>query len=255
VRVIGRVYEKRSQDDPIDQTVGDAIITLLNDKDRAVKVAAMQALGAMRYERSVQALIDLFQYYGKGEMAAASLDALARIAHSSALAVLASQLASKDAPLRGIAVEGLARLGDRARLAGIQTALGSERNESVRLATAFAAAMLTNAPIDSVAEGLTRPRLRDQAKQYLVELAVGRPTLLTRQAQDPDARIRADVADVLALAGDPAALPIAESLLKDSDAQVARAAARGGFVKGGPRSPGPGRHARQGADNDQRRTR
>jgi len=226
VRVIGRVFEKRRQDEPVDQAVGDAVITLLNEKDRTIKVAAMEALGAMRYERSVQGLIELFQYYGKGDEAAAALDALARIGHASAAPLFSAQLQTKNAPLRGIAIEGLTRIGDRAKLAEIQSAIGGEHNEAVLLAGAFASAMLANAPIDSISEALTRPRLRDQAKQYLVELVAGRPSLVSRQAQDPDARMRADVADVLGLAGDPAALPLAESLMKDSDPQVARAAER-----------------------------
>src|SRR5262249_11159341 len=33
-RVIGRVFEKRAQDGPIDQSLGDAVIRALNDKDR-----------------------------------------------------------------------------------------------------------------------------------------------------------------------------------------------------------------------------
>ena len=37
---------------PSSDTVGDAVITALNDSDRAVKTAAMPALGAMRYERA-----------------------------------------------------------------------------------------------------------------------------------------------------------------------------------------------------------
>jgi HEAT repeat protein len=41
------------------------LITALNDNDRAVKAEAMSAL-AMRYDRGVQALTDLFGYYAKG---------------------------------------------------------------------------------------------------------------------------------------------------------------------------------------------
>ncbi len=44
-----------------------------------VKKVAIEALGAMRYERAVQALIELFQYYAKGPIGEASLDALARM--------------------------------------------------------------------------------------------------------------------------------------------------------------------------------
>jgi HEAT repeat protein len=50
--------------------------------------------------------------------------------------------------------------------------------------------------------------------------------MLRQHAQDPDARIRADVADVIGLAGDPSALPLAESLTNDKDPEVVRAAER-----------------------------
>jgi hypothetical protein len=115
VRVIGRLFAKRAQDDPIEETVGDAVITALNDSDRTVKSAAMQALGTLRYGRAVQALTDLFQYYGKGEPAEAALDAIARIANSASGPLFTAQLTAKSAALRGIAVEGLARLGDAFR--------------------------------------------------------------------------------------------------------------------------------------------
>jgi len=226
LRVIGRVFQKRRQDEPVDPAVGDAVITLLNEKDRPLKLAAMEALGAMRYERSVQALIDLFGYYKKGDEASGALNALARIGHAAAAPIFAEQLQSKTSSMRGIAIEGIARLGDRAKLSEVEAALRGERTDTVLFAGAFATAMLTDASIDAVAEGLARSRLHDQARQYLVEITAKRPTALTRQAQDPDARVRADVADVLGLAGNPASLPLAESLLKDADAQVARAAER-----------------------------
>jgi HEAT repeat protein len=63
LRVIGRLFGKRAQDDPIEESVGDAVITALNDPDRSVKGAAMQTLGTLRYTRGVQALTDLLQYY------------------------------------------------------------------------------------------------------------------------------------------------------------------------------------------------
>src|SRR6185369_10421832 len=51
VRVLGRVFARRAGDEPIETSVGDAAITALKDTDRAVRTAAMQTLGAMRYER------------------------------------------------------------------------------------------------------------------------------------------------------------------------------------------------------------
>jgi HEAT repeat protein len=154
------------------------------------------------------------------------LDAVARIGHASTVPLLASQLMSKNAAMKMIAIEGLARLGDAARLTEIQSALGGERNDNVLLAGQFASAALSSASIDPIVESLVKPRLRDEALQYIIELAAGRSSLFTRHVQDPDARIRADVIDALGLAYDPAALPLVEAATRDADPQVARAAAR-----------------------------
>jgi HEAT repeat protein len=225
LQVIGRVLARRAGDERIDEHVGDGVITALNDRDRAVTVAAMQALGAMRYDRAVTALGQLFAFHAKGDLAAATLDALARIAHPASATLLATQLTSKTAALRGIAVEGLARIGERGRLADIQTALKSERVETVLLASDFAATMLSGAPVDPIAEALVRTRLRDQARGYLAEIAPGRTGLFTRQLQDPDARIRGDVVEALGLSDDAAAIPLVEPLASDADPLIARAAA------------------------------
>ncbi len=66
VRVIGRVFAPRVHDGPIEESLGDAVITALNDPDRAVKSAAMESLGLLRYTRGVQALTELFQVLRQG---------------------------------------------------------------------------------------------------------------------------------------------------------------------------------------------
>jgi HEAT repeat protein len=225
-RVMGRIFMKRAQDDPIEVTVGDAVITALNDSDRVVKAAAMDALGSMRYERGVQALTDLFTFYGKGESAEAALDALARIAHPTSAALFVSQLGSKTPEMRAIAIEGLARVGDPARLAEIKPVADADRSDIVTLAGAFASALLENGSIERIVDALTKPRLRDRARQYVVEIAPRRAAQFGRHLMDPDERIRVDLVDALGLAGDPAALPLVEPLLQDRDAQVVRAAER-----------------------------
>ena len=226
VRVIGRLFLKRPQDQPIDPGVGDAVVSALNDNDRGVKSAAMAALGAMRYERAVQALTDLFQHYGRGDLGTAAFDALARIAHPSSAALLSAQLAGKSALLKGMAIEGMGRLGDRSKAADVEAALEGERNDGVLLAGRFALIALESLPIDPLTEALAQPRQRDQARQYLVEIAPGRSAAFNRQAQDPDARLRTDVADILGLGGDEAALAIVEPMANDRDPQVERAAER-----------------------------
>ena len=230
LRVIGRVFERRPHDDPIDQYVGDAVIVALNEKEKAMQAAAMQALGAMRYERAVQGLIDLFQFYrGKGDMAESALDAIAHIAHSSCVPLLIAQLGSKNDTLKGIAVEGLGRAGDRARLNDVQTALATESNPSVQLAGSFAAAMLSEAGTEGLArlvEALQNPRLREQARWYLIEAAPGRTQAFTRYLQDPDPLVRTVLVDALGLSDDTAALALVQPMASDPDLQVARAVER-----------------------------
>jgi HEAT repeat protein len=226
LRVISRVYAKRPMDEPADAVLGDAVIGALNDRNADIRSAAMHALGAMHYERSVQALTDLFQYYGRGPMAEAALDALAHIALPASTPVFKAQLASRTAALKSIAVEGLARSGDASRTADIQAAVSGERDDGVLLAASFSSAVLASGSIDPIVEALVRPKLHDQAFNYLVELAPGRATLFARAAQDPDADMRADIADVLGLSGDGAALMIAVPMMQDRDPRVARAAER-----------------------------
>jgi hypothetical protein len=188
VRVIGRLFLKRPQDQPIEPDVGDAVVSALNDNDNAIKSAAMSPLGAMRYERAVQALTDMFQHYGRGDLGMSAFDALARIAHPSSAALFSAQLEGKNAALKEIAIEGLGRIGDRSKLSDVAAVQG-ERNDSLLLAAASRRCFSrTSVPIDS-RRTLAQPRQREQARQYLVEIAAGRRTAFNRQAQDPDARL------------------------------------------------------------------
>jgi HEAT repeat protein len=225
-RVLGSVFTRRPQDEPIEETIGDALITAMNDDDRAVKAAAMQALGAMRYERAVQALTDLYTFYGRNQAADAALDALAHIAHQSSAELFTTALSGTSTVQRAIAIEGLARIGDAAKLPAIQAAADADRNDAVALAGVYAAARLANQPIDRIADALTKARLRTQARQYLMELLPGRVSAVTSHAQDPDARLRLEIVELLGVSGDVAALPLVEPALHDREPQVARAAER-----------------------------
>ncbi len=226
VRVIGRVYSAHASDDAVDPTVGDAVITVLNDPNKLIKLAAMEALGAMRYDRGVEALTQLFEYYKQGELAEGALDALAQIAHPASIPLFTSQLGAKSAMTKTMAIEGLARAGDPSQMSAIDGALKSQHDDRVIFAGIFASAMLENGSIERITGALLRPKERELAKQYLAEVARGRANVLGRYAQDPDPGVRADIADVLGFSGDAAAQPIVESLIKDEDKQVALAAER-----------------------------
>lgn len=226
VQVIVRLYTWRVGDLAADTAVGDALVTALNDREYAIRMAAMDGIGALRYDRGVQALTDLYTHYGRGSMAVAALRALARIAHPSSLPLFVSALSGRDYSLRLPAVEGLARSGATDQRSAIDTMMLTERNAELLLAGHFAAVLLSNGPVDELVGGLERSRLRGQALQYLEDVAPGRGNLLGPHVQDPDVSIRLDLIEVLGRSGDPQALGVVQRLQQDPDAAVARAAVR-----------------------------
>ena len=226
IRATGRVYALRPGDAPVDQALGDAMTMALNDPQTTARAAVLDALGAMRYERAVQALIDLVQYYRRDERGASALAALARIAHPSAGALFVGELTAGNRATKISAIEGLARLGDRAQAGAIRSAMARDRNDAVLLAQRFAWVLLENGPFDPLFAALAKSGTREQALRYLIELAPGRSASFAGAAKDVDPRRRADVAFILAMAGDPAALPVVEAMTRDADSQVVRAADR-----------------------------
>jgi HEAT repeat protein len=226
LRVIGRVFARRVGEPAVPSAVGDAVVIALNDPDRLVREAAAATIGAMRYERAIQAVTELFQHFRSGVVADQLLDALARIGHGSARPVMITALDRGSAAMKRSAVEGLARMNDAAALAAAEEALNRDRNESVRLARGFASAWFGKGGLDEIVNAAAHGRLREQAVGYLSELAPGRAAMVGRHAQDPDAVIRRDVADALGMSGDAAALPIVEALTRDAEPRVSQAAAR-----------------------------
>ena len=226
IRVIGRLYEKRAGDSPIDQRLSNLVIAAVNERDPAAKLAAMDALGSVRDTRAIDGLTQLFQFYGKGELAEGALGALARIGHRSSAQLFVMQLTSKTTSFKVLAIEGLARTGDASHMAAIQGALKRERDDRVVGASEFAAAMLSNAPIEQLVDALGRPKSHDAARQYLIEVAPGRVSRMSRYAQDPNPKLRIDVADIAGMSGDPQGVDVVAPLLTDKDKQVALAAAR-----------------------------
>jgi HEAT repeat protein len=237
LRVIGRVFARRVGEPAVPSAVGDAVVIALNDQDRLVREAAAATIGAMRYERAIQAVTELFQHFRSGVVADQLLDALARIGHGSARPVMITAL-DRGSAMKRSAVEGLARMNDAPALAAAEEALNRDRNESLRLARAFASAWFGKGGLDEIVNAAARGRLREQAFGYLCELAPGRVAMLGRHAQDPEAVIRRDIADALGISGDAAALPVVEPMARDSDSRVSQAAARAAArLRAAPRRP------------------
>lgn len=226
IRVISHVFALRPTDAPVDETLGDAVIVAFNDRNQTIQLAAMDAIGALRYERAVQALLDLVQYHRRNPIGVAALEALARIGHGAAAALFRTELTAGNRTTKISAIEGLARAGDRSAVAAIRSAVARDLNDAVVLAERFAFVLLDNAPLDALFVALGKSGTHDQAFRYLMELAPGRLSSFGVQAKDGDAKRRADVALILAVSGDAAALPIVEPMTHDADPNVVRAADR-----------------------------
>lgn len=233
LQAVARLFDSRMRRGaPIDTMLGDAVVSAVNDREEPVRRAAYGALGAMRYDRAVQALIDVVPRLERNALVDVALDAAARVAHPAMAELFTSHVTSTRRLSRRASIEGLARLGASvAPLDEIQKILAAERDASILLAGHFAAALLVpregTAPIISqLVTALGDPRLRDQARAYLFEVAPGRAAAFAPHLQGGDPRLREPLVDALGLSQDPAALPLVEPLTNDADPGVQRAAIR-----------------------------
>jgi len=215
-RVLGRL---RSAD------AGDALIHALNDSSELVQEYAGEALGLVRNDRAVQALTDRVSYYGTGPMANAALQALARIAHLSSRDLLRARLADADPSARRAALEGIARLRDRASLERVRTMAKADPASEVRLAGLFALDRLGEPQLDAICVSLGQPGIGGQARDYLLETGpLAAPAAAAVLAKTTDVATREMLIRLLGFVGGAADARALQSLMTDADPRIAHAA-------------------------------
>jgi HEAT repeat protein len=223
LRAVARLFEPPPHAAP-PVAVGDAVIAAMNDPDERVRLWASDTLGWLRERRATSALSERLAYYKRGPEAEAALHALARIAPPGSAAVFRAHLVATDAPMRVMALEGLARLRDRDALSQISSAIQSEHDPAVLLAGALAYYTLgSSANLDQLVQALTTPALSRQARVYLTELGGEAAEGLRPYLRRPEPDIRQAVAEVLGLSGDPGSLAALEAAARDTDPAVAEA--------------------------------
>jgi HEAT repeat protein len=215
-RFAGRAGVKAATDD---------LIKLVNDSNADVRFASMRALGLLREERVISALVEQLKFYGKGEGAWSALDALAHIAHPSSAAVFTERLADRDPNLRRAAAEGLGRLGDTASISVLESGAGTDSSAMARAAMAYALQKMGRNYVPRLVEFLDDRKVAQQVQDYLVELGPPIEKDLLPSLQDTDETIRTAVADVLGAIGGDASLAALQAL-KDKDRGVVDAAKR-----------------------------
>jgi hypothetical protein len=207
--------------------IGDQIVAGLNDADPDLRLASMGALGAMRYERAVQSLTDLFNYHKRGPEAMGALDAVAKIGHPGSLPVFLANLGHRDAVVRRMAVEGIARTGDAEAMAQVEAKTGRDQSAYVGHARAFAKARTGNfSEMPKLVQGFKYSSLESDTFSYLVELGPAAAAELGAFSTSGDTKVRAGVAEVLGIIGNQTSLGLIEVLMRDKSTVVADAAAR-----------------------------
>jgi len=206
---------------------GDLIVGGLNEADANLRLASMAALGEMRYDRAVQSLTDLFNYYKKGPEAMAAFDAVSKIGHPGSIPVFLAQLGSGDAQVRRLAVEGIGRTGDATAMAQMLDKAERDQSAYVGHAVAFAKALNANyGEMPKLVNGFKYSSLAPQTSVYLVELGAPAALELSAFSTNSDPRVRAGVAEVLGIVGGQTSLGLVEVLMRDRTKSVAEAAAR-----------------------------
>ncbi len=211
-------------------TAGDALVAALNDRSTRVATAAMRSLGDIKAWQSLQALTDQFHFHeGKGPRAEAALDALARIAHASSQELFLAQLTAKQANMRRLAGEGLARSGNAEAAQRAGAALAGDKATDVLLAGAFAAVAgsgQSSGGVATLVSALDNGANHEQAMVYLVELGPRALPGLEEALGAADVETRERATLVLGFIGGDGAMALLERARGDKDLRVVRAAER-----------------------------
>jgi HEAT repeat protein len=208
--------------------LGNALIENINTRRAQLRRGAMSALGRLQYPNAVQALSDQLSYYEQGPDAIAALEGLAGIGHPTSISIFQRTLTNSNADMRRLAVEGIARAGDREVVAELHRATQGEGSYAVLLALHYANAKLgvSEDGIDQMVAALDDNALRPHAVYYLLDLAESVAPALVEALRNDNPDRRHIVAEILGFSGDPRVVSALQTATKDSDSDVALAAQR-----------------------------
>ncbi len=188
----------------------------------------MQALGQLRYPNAVQALSDQLSYHQKGLDAMAALEGLAGIGHPTSVSMFEQLLTSSNADMRRLAVEGLARAGNREALPALQQMGQSERSNGVLLALHYANVKLgaIDSSLQQLVASLSNASQRPLVLGYLLDLSTSMAPALAESLKDQSADVRRLVADVLGFSRDTSVMSCARGGDEGSRSRRRRRGAR-----------------------------
>ena len=187
------------------------LVGLLNDPDRSVRQAAIEALTSIGHP----AVVPLGECLGSTDLLLqeSASSVLATIADDRVLAPLLHALMSSDWIVRMHAVKGLGLIGARQAVTALMPLL-QDKVKAVREETTHVLAQIGDCAVPELLEGITHPEwlVRLHAVEALGKTKSARAVkpLLSVLFNDADSAVRVDAARSLGEIGDPQAV---ESLL------------------------------------------
>jgi HEAT repeat protein len=187
----------------------------------------LQAVGVLRVKEAGPALRQLYDANRRKEGGPKILTAISRIGDPSQADLFQELVQDPDPERKRLAIEGLGRISDVSRLPAFKKDYQREKNEEVRLADSFALTLLGDrAFLDTIVLTLPSRMLGSRSRSYLVEMGPAILPDLYPYLGDPEAEIRATLADIIASYGDPEAIARLTPLINDPSATVADRANR-----------------------------
>ena len=206
---------------------GKALIPLISDESSTVRSRVLHALGVLRVKEAGPALRQLYEANRRKEGGIKILTAISRIGDPSQADLFQELVQDSDPEKKRLAIEGLGRISDVSRLPAFKKDYQREKSDELRLAYSFALTMLGDrAFLDTIVLTLPSRTLGSRSRSYLVEMGPAILPELYPYLSDPEAEIRATLADIIASYGDPEAIARLTPLINDPSATVADRANR-----------------------------
>lgn len=212
-----------------DKAAAQETVFLLRDLNDRIQSRAILVNGIFRNEGALPDLAEVFARGRNTQSRASALEAIAMIAAPESRGLFEQNLENKEERLRGMAAEGLGRVGDAAARQRIEELFKTETTQRGRLGQSFALVKLGNretgdfGPFMILFNALNSAAWHDYAEAYLLEL--GREAevraMLREKAPTGTRSEKVGIARIFAREGQREDRAIVDALANDRDRIVA----------------------------------
>ncbi len=217
-----------------DPETAPKIAYLLNDPDRKIQIAAIEATGMLRNQEASGNLEALLNRSRHRDVQRAALSSIAMIAAPASRPTFLQYLNDRDDGLRAGAAEGIGRLGSRDDVTMMREKFDAETKRSPRLSQAFALVKLGDnstealSPLTLLVNETNKSAFRNVSIAFLTELArdadIRASLFRYMEAGTRDEKIA--LCQVMARSGMADSIPYLERLSQDRDVEVGKEALR-----------------------------